>query len=139
MPIEINWLREYKGGDPAKFREYQKQRFKDGPDKMVDTVLEVDEEWRKNVGKINELKTKANKIQKEKIAPAKKAKQPCDEALAEVAALKKEIEETEKTLPVLEAQRDKLVSKLGNIVDPDVPIGHTVHRIQSTRAGGTCA
>jgi len=33
------------------------------------------------------------------------------------------VEAIDKELPLLEAERDKLLSKLGNVVDPEVPIG----------------
>ena len=44
MPIEINLLRDYKGGDPEKYRKYQAMRFKDP--QVVDQVLALDEKWR---------------------------------------------------------------------------------------------
>ena len=89
MPIEINWLREYKGGDPEKFREYQRQRFR--PVEWVDAVIEVDEKWRKGTTDKQALSKEINRLQKEVIAPKKKAKEPCDEVLAEVASLKKQV------------------------------------------------
>ena len=44
MPIDINNLREYKGGKPQKYREYQEKRFKDPT--VIDKVIELDEQWR---------------------------------------------------------------------------------------------
>ena len=44
MPIDINELRDYKGGDPAKWRKYMAARFK--PVEWVDEVIAKDEEWR---------------------------------------------------------------------------------------------
>ena len=44
MPIDINNLREYKGGKPQKYREYQEKRFKDPA--VIDKVIELDEQWR---------------------------------------------------------------------------------------------
>lgn len=40
MPIDINWLREDKGGDPEKWRESQRKRFQDPG--LVDAVLALD-------------------------------------------------------------------------------------------------
>ena len=40
MPIDINFLREDKGGDPEKWREYQRKRFADPS--LVDKVLDLD-------------------------------------------------------------------------------------------------
>lgn len=89
MPIEINWLRDYKGGDPEKFREYQRQRFR--PVEWVDDVLAVDEKWRNGVQARQDLSKEINKLQKEVIAPKKKAKENCDADLANVTALKKQV------------------------------------------------
>lgn len=41
MPIDINWLRTDKGGDPEKWREYQARRFKDPA--LLDQVMEIDQ------------------------------------------------------------------------------------------------
>jgi hypothetical protein len=60
----------------------------------------LDEAARSRVALVNDLKSKCSKIQKEKVAPAKKAKLNCDDALAEVAALKKQIDDLVKLLPV---------------------------------------
>ena len=89
MPVEINWLRDYKGGDPEKFREYQRQRFR--PVEWVDDVLAVDEKWRNGVQARQDLSKENNKIQKDVIAPKKKAKENCDADLANIAALKKQV------------------------------------------------
>ena len=48
MPIDINELRDYKGGDPLKWKKYMEQRFKDAS--LVDQVLELDAQWREQVG-----------------------------------------------------------------------------------------
>ena len=120
MPIDINTLRDYKGGDPEKAREHQRARFR--PPEWVDDVLKVDEEWRGCVESVNQARKKLNKLQREVIAPKKKNKESCDAELAQADAIKKEIESIEKKMPGLEEQRDKLLYKLGNIVDPEVPI-----------------
>jgi seryl-tRNA synthetase len=120
MPIDINELREYKGGKPAKWRKYMEQRFK--PAEWVDEVIAKDEEWRALTGHINELRKEGNKIQKEKITPKKKAKEDCSVEDAERKAILEVIKEKESQLPALAAQRDKLLSRIGNMVDPEVPI-----------------
>jgi seryl-tRNA synthetase len=74
-------------------------------------------------GEIQSLKKDMNDIQKNEIAPAKKAKMDCADALERVAALRGKIAEVEKKAPILEEQRDKLLNKIGNVVDPEVPIG----------------
>lgn len=41
MPIDINWLRAEKGGDPEKWREHMRKRFKDAS--LIDKVIEIDQ------------------------------------------------------------------------------------------------
>lgn len=120
MPIDINELRAYKGGDPEKYRTYQKQRFKDPA--VVDQVVKIDEEWRDVTKQGDNLRKAVNKLQKEVIAPKKKAKEPCEEEVAQMKSMQAEIKELAAKLPALVEQRDTLLGQIGNIVDPEVPI-----------------
>ena len=43
MPIDIEELRAFKGGDPEKVRESERRRFNDPS--RVDTVIALDEQW----------------------------------------------------------------------------------------------
>jgi seryl-tRNA synthetase len=45
MVLSIDLFRPEKGGDPEKLRENQRKRYKDV--KLVDQIVEKDEEWRK--------------------------------------------------------------------------------------------
>ena len=120
MPIDVNELRDYKGGDPEKYRTYQKQRFKDPA--VVDQVLKIDEEWRDVTKQGDNLRKAVNKLQKEVIAPKKKAKEPCEEEVAQMKSMQAEIKELAAKLPILAEERDALLGQIGNIVDPEVPI-----------------
>jgi seryl-tRNA synthetase len=120
MPIDINELRDYKGGDPEKWRNFQKQRFK--PVEWVDAVLELDEQVRSLVGQKDDARREANCLQKEVIQPKKKAKEDCEEEVAQLKDLQQKIKDLEAQLPDLEAQRDAMLFKIGNMVDPEVPI-----------------
>jgi len=120
MPIDINELRTYKGGDPAKYRKYMEQRFK--PAEWVDEVITEDEKWRALTKEKDELRKQVNKIQKEKITPKRKAKEDASAEIAEMKAVQQQIKEVEAQMPAIEAKRDKLLSRIGNIVDPEVPI-----------------
>mmetsp|Transcript_18265 Transcript_18265/g.52120 ORF Transcript_18265/g.52120 Transcript_18265/m.52120 type:complete len:487 (-) Transcript_18265:65-1525(-) len=120
MPIDINELRDYKGGDPEKWRKHMQARFK--PPEWVDEVIAEDERWRALTKERDELRKQVNKIQKEKITPKKKAKEDCSEEIAEMKAVQAQIKEKETELPMIAASRDKLLNKIGNIVDPEVPI-----------------
>lgn len=120
MPIDINELRDYKGGDPAKWRKYMEQRFKDPT--IVDTVVSKDAEWRTLRGTIDDLRKAMNAYQKNVITPKKKAKEDCEEEVAELKRMQMEIKQKESELPLLAEARDELLKKVGNLVDPEVPI-----------------
>ena len=120
MPIDINELRDYKGGDPARWRNYMEQRFKDAT--IVDKVVELDKEWRELRTLIDQLRTEMNRIQKQEIAPKKKAKENCDAEVEKFKKIKAEIAEKEAQLPEIAQQRDALLMRIGNMVDPEVPI-----------------
>jgi seryl-tRNA synthetase len=120
MPIDINELRSYKGGDPEKWKLYMQQRFKDAT--IVDHVLNIDEQWRTQRATIDQLRKDANKMQKDVIAPKKKAKENCDVEVAQYKQLMDEIKLHEEKLPLLEVERDSMLNRIGNIVDGEVPI-----------------
>ena len=120
MPIDINDLRTYKGGDPEKFRTYMKQRFK--PAEWIDSVLELDERVRTLQGQRDDTRRLANKLQKDVIGPKKKNKEDCEEEVAELKELQKKVKELEDEIPVVETERTAVLNKIGNIVDPQVPI-----------------
>jgi len=89
MPIDINNLRTYRGGEPEKWRKYMADRFKDPA--IVDQVIAADDKWRETTKLIDHMRRDVNKLQKEVIAPKKKAKEPCDEEVAQMKALQKKI------------------------------------------------
>ncbi|GMI35865.1 hypothetical protein TrCOL_g529 [Triparma columacea] len=127
MVISIDYLRTYKSdesnkliGNPDKFRDAQKKRFKDP--ETVDKVIAKDTEWRDQTNKISSMKTTLNKLQREVIAPKKKAKEPCDAEVTQANEMKAKIAEEEKLLPILADERDKLLKTIGNIVDDEVPV-----------------
>jgi len=120
MPIDINELRTYKGGDPEKWRTYQKQRFK--PPEVIDQVLELDGKWRDITNTIAKLRREVNVLQTTVIAPKKKAKENCDEEVAQLRKLQGEIKDLTNKMPDVEKERDSLLNKIGNSVDDEVPI-----------------
>ena len=120
MPIDINELRDYKGGDPAKWRTYMEQHFKDP--NIVDAILQLDVHWRQVRISIDKLRKEVNQLQKTVIAPKKKAKEPCDAEVAQMKEMQAKIKELEAQLPEIAKQHDKLLGQIGNLVDPEVPI-----------------
>jgi len=122
MPIDINELRDYKGGDPAKWRTYMEQRFKDPT--IVDQVVALDADWRDKRSQIDAMRKEMNKFQKEVITPKKKAKENCDDEVAKLKEMQAEIKKNENELPGMEEKRDALLNLIGNKVDPEVPISN---------------
>ncbi|GAX11429.1 seryl-tRNA synthetase [Fistulifera solaris] len=122
MPIDINELRDYKGGDPVKWKTYMEQRYKDPS--IVDKVLELDAEWRDLRGTIDETRKEVNRYQKDVITPKKKAKENCDAEVQKLAEMKQNIKDMEDQLPIIAEKRDALLNGIGNMVDPEVPISN---------------
>ena len=119
MPIDINELRDYKGGNPDQWRKYMQQRYKDAT--LIDQVLELDAAWRDKRNLVDRLRKDFNQYQKEVITPKKKAKEPCESEVAQGKAMQQEIKDHEALLPDLEKDRDAVLSRIGNLVDPEVP------------------
>ena len=120
MPVDINLLREYKGGDIAAFRESQRRRFK--PAEHVDELLAADEAWRALVQENDDTRKAVNKLQKEVIGPARG--QGCEAAVAEKKTMLARVKEIDALLPGLVADRDKKLGRLGNLIDHSVPVSH---------------
>lgn len=122
MPIDINSLRVDRGGDLDGVREAQRRRFK--PAGLVDEVLAVDQRWRELITHIRGLQTQLGRLQKEVIAPKKKAKEPCEAEIAEALRLRVEIDQREEEQGRCERERDSLIGRLGNLVDDTVPVSN---------------
>lgn len=88
MVLSIDLFRTEKGGDPAKMKENQTKRYKDP--KLVDIIVEKDEEWRKirfTGDSLNKLKNLASKTVGEKM----KKKEPQGEDASLPADMTKDI------------------------------------------------
>lgn len=121
MPLDIVMFREHQGGNPELIRESQRRRF--ASVELVDEVIKKDEAWRRMTGDIDDLKKKRNQIQKD-VATKKKAGEPCDDLVAQIKAIGDQIDKAEVDKDALKAEVDKMVNKIGNIVDDTVPVGN---------------
>eukprot|EP00386_Alphamonas_edax_P013024 GDKI01040387.1.p2 GENE.GDKI01040387.1~~GDKI01040387.1.p2 ORF type:complete len:514 (-),score=217.95 GDKI01040387.1:105-1646(-) len=136
MPIDINWLRKDRGGDPEKIRASEIQRGRDG--KNVDRVIEIDEQWRKELFQMESLKKNMNDANKRVAEKKKKDKtDPCTEEVAEVTKYKQLIVESEKKVEEIAAQRDAALNLIGNMVHPSVPISNDEANNAVVRKWGT--
>ena len=118
--LDIKFLRE----NPELVKENIKKKFQDSKLPLVDEVIALDEEMRKNKRKADDLRANRNKVSKsigalmaqKKLAEAEEAKKIVAEQAAELAAceaLEGELEEKVK----------KIMMVIPNIIDPTVPVG----------------
>jgi seryl-tRNA synthetase len=120
MPLDIVMFRADQGGNPDKIRESQRRRF--APVELVDEIIDLDSRWRNMTGEIDGMKRDRNKIQKE-VGNKKKAKEPCDDLIAQIGQIGKDIVRVETEQKELKIELDKKVGLIGNIVDDSVPVG----------------
>ncbi len=162
MVLSIDLFRVEKGGDPAKMKENQTKRYKDP--KLVDTIVEKDEEWRKlrfNGDSLNKLKNLCAKTVGEKM----KNKEPqgeddslpanVTESLLELTAEKlkelkvvqlknlskhvdQEIEKNKEKLGAVESERNEALKEMGNILHPSVPVTDNEDFNRVERTNGDC-
>jgi seryl-tRNA synthetase len=89
---------------------------------LVDDILELDEQWRKLVYEIDQLKGQRNKLSEE-INKAKKEKKDIKPIVEKAKEIPKKIVEVEDRANKLKQKINSKLSKLPNIMHPDVPIG----------------
>lgn len=93
---------------------------------VVDKVIEIDEEWRNTVTKLDNLRAESNKKARkigELMGQGKK-----DEAqklIKQTGDNKEEIKKLEDQLSVLEDERNQLLYQIPNVPDETVPVGQT--------------
>lgn len=164
MVLDIDLLRSDKGGDPDKIRENQKLRFKDL--QLVETVIEKDAEWRKNVSARDNLNKLKNRCSKEVGEKMKKKQEPGDDAdpipddiasnlenvtgdrLKEltISQIKKvrvlidtALQATETKITELEIVRNTALREVGNHLHPSVPVSDNEDENKVERTYGDCS
>jgi seryl-tRNA synthetase len=122
MPLDINTIRAYKGGDPEKVRESQRRRFADVV--LVDKVIAEDEEWRRLVALADDKRGEKNAKQKEITALKKAKKEVAPQMLKDLKALDAKVKEAEAaTEPQLQKVL-KMFNTIGNLVEDSVPFSN---------------
>ncbi len=116
--LDIKLIRE----NPAVVKASEKKRGRDPA--IVDQVLKLDESWKKELKKVEELKHKRNVVSQE-INQAKKDKKE-KEAVKKIKEMRDvvgEIKEREYNADSALQQRNDTVKKIGNVLDKEVPAG----------------
>ncbi len=118
--IDIRFLRE----NPEIVKQNIKNKFQDAKLPLVDEVITLDGELRKNKKHCDDLRANRNKVSKmigalmgqKKFEEAEAAKKLVSEQAAELA-------ETENKVAEIEARVNEIMMTIPNIIDPSVPIG----------------
>lgn len=162
MVLSVDLFRPDRGGDPAKMRENQTKRYKDP--KLVDKIVEKDEEWRKlrfHADTLNKLKNVCSKSIGEKMKS--KEAQGDDETLPEgltqnmneinaeklkdlkIVQIKnltkfidQEIVKNNNNLLTVESERNESLKEMGNILHPSVPVTDNEDFNRVERTHGDC-
>ncbi|PWI47688.1 serine--tRNA ligase [Candidatus Heimdallarchaeota archaeon B3_Heim] len=113
--IDIKIFRE----NPEIIRESEKKRFNDVL--RVDKVIKFDEQWRKLLQQVNDLRKERNTISRQ-IGPLKKKGEDITSLMKRVNKIKTEIIRIEKKSKKVLEERDSLRYVIGNILLPGVPI-----------------
>ena len=116
--LDIKLVREH----PELVKASEKKRGRDTA--IVDQVLKLDEAWKKELKKVEELKHKRNVVSQE-INEAKKSKKE-KEAVKKIKEMKdvvEEIKQREYNANEQLHQRNDALKKIGNILDKEVPAG----------------
>lgn len=130
--LDLNLFREDRGGNPELVRESQRRRFKDVT--LVDKVLEHDAEWRIVRYKLDNIAKRRNELNgqmKEIKIKGRKPETAIDPDGSKEAAIKAEkvtLAEDEahskERVVVVEAERDAVLKKIGNLLHHTVPVFH---------------
>lgn len=119
MPLDINLFRTYSGGNPDLIRESQRRRY--APVELVDEIIAKDERWRNMTGDLDNMRKNRNAVQKQ-VATKMKAKEPCDDMVAEIKQIGEAIVQKEEEQKLIKVELDRMIGKVGNIVEDGVPI-----------------
>jgi len=132
MPLDILAFREEKSNVEL-VRENLRRRYKDV--KIVDEIQALDKKWRELVFKKDNLKKEASQISKA-VGQKKKAKEPVDDLMAQVKAMKIETAGVEDEIDTTMKQRDALIGTVGNFVHDSVPVSNNEDDNEIVRTHG---
>lgn len=114
--LDINIVRE----TPVMVKASERKRGRD--EKVVNEVLALDEKWKKELKKVEELKHKRNVVSQE-INQFKKEGKNGNVKIKEMRSVVEEIRAQEEKVAQLLAKRDATLSLVGNILHEKVPKG----------------
>jgi seryl-tRNA synthetase len=104
--------------------------------KMLDTLVDLDREWRQNLTKLNELRHERKLITAE-IAALKKAGKDADSKVEKAKAIDSKITGIEKEVCRVEEKTRDYLMRLPNLLHETVPFGKDENENVQMRIGGT--
>ena len=118
--LDIKFVRS----NPDAVKDNIRKKFQDEKLVLVDEVIELDAKYREGLQRVEFLKSRKNQISKSIGAMmAKKEFDKANEAKAEVTAMADEITALDAQKEVLQAEINKRMLVIPNMIDPSVPIG----------------
>ncbi|RKP01781.1 hypothetical protein CXG81DRAFT_11574 [Caulochytrium protostelioides] len=126
MGIDINHLRPERGGNPELVKASQRARAGEAGVALVDEVMALDEAWRKLQFQAAACNTRINAINKE-IGALMKAKKADETAPLKAQKVEAEADKVKAIAIAAKAEADlnSKLNRIGNIVDPTVPVSLT--------------
>jgi len=121
--LDIRFIRE----NPDLVKGNIKKKFQDEKLKLVEEVVQKDEEWRALKGNLDALRHQRNVISEE-INKAKKQGKNIDNLIREAKELPEKIREGEQREAVLSEEIRKIMWQIPNIISKETPIGKDASR-----------
>ena len=136
MGLDINLFRVDKGGNPDLIKESIKRRFQDP--KIVDEIIEMDQQWRKLRFDTDQANKVINQIQGVISQKKKESKgaDPCTEEIAKSKEAEKDRDLLEKKEKEFYHILEKKVNTVGNLVHDSVPIDNNEDNNKVERTWG---
>ncbi len=105
---------------------------------LVDQVLETDEQWRKTVYQLDQLRSESNTRAKEiGVLMGKGKKDEAEKVIRETGEMKQKVKQLEEQVRELLGKRDEMLLKIPNIAHPSVPVTEDESGNQVVNTWGT--
>ncbi|XP_026191612.1 serine--tRNA ligase [Cyclospora cayetanensis] len=136
MTIDINLLREEKGGCPAHVAESERRRGRDPA--RVERLIAADKKWREATFSLEQGRKDLNAVNKE-IGQRKKSdpKASCEDLVSKTTGIKARLQTLEAEAAEAATTRDTLLKSIGNIVHGSVPVSNDETNNKVVRTWGT--
>ncbi|MGD8507084.1 MAG: serine--tRNA ligase [Candidatus Bathyarchaeota archaeon] len=116
--LDIKLMREH----PDTVKENLKKRRDPEKLRMLNELLQCDEQWRRQLTKLNELRHKMNLATAE-IAKSKKAGKDTDQQIREARRIESQIKAVEQSVDESKEKVDYILMRLPNLLHESVPFG----------------